>query len=106
MATENDEPEDRREQPDRPTFNVTGLEIVDNGRITIPSRFRDRYDLEEDDVIDLRITTEGVRFWCLDLVVDGSGRIRIPQRKRELYDVEDGDFVDLDVMLTDMTHED
>jgi bifunctional DNA-binding transcriptional regulator/antitoxin component of YhaV-PrlF toxin-antitoxin module len=96
---------EQTEDDQHPTFGVPGVEVFDNGRIRIPSRYRDRYDMADDDVVDIRVRTPDVVFWALDLVMDGSGRIRIPLRKRDLYGVDDGDVVDIDVMITGMTHD-
>jgi bifunctional DNA-binding transcriptional regulator/antitoxin component of YhaV-PrlF toxin-antitoxin module len=93
---------DENRDPDDEAFGVPDLRVHDNGRIIIPARFRDRHDIEEDDVVDLRITAEGVQFWALDLIVQRSGRITIPSRKRSLYGVGDGDIIDIDVLLTEM----
>jgi len=96
--------DEQAEDEQHRTFGVSGVEIIDSGRIIIPARFRDRYDVEEDDVLDVRVRTQDVTFWALDLVADGSGRIRIPNRKRGIYEVDDGDVVDIDVMTTGMSH--
>jgi len=96
---------EQAEDETHPTFGIPGVEVIDSGRIRIPSRFRDRYDIEEDDVVDIRVRTPDVTFWALDLVLDGRGRIRIPSRKRDLYQLADGDVVDIDVMITGMAHD-
>jgi bifunctional DNA-binding transcriptional regulator/antitoxin component of YhaV-PrlF toxin-antitoxin module len=96
---------EQTDEEQNPTFGVPGVEVVDNGRIRLPPRQRDRYDIEEDDVVDIRVRAPSVMFWALDIVVDGRGRIRIPSRKRDLYEVDDGDVVDIDVMITGMTHD-
>jgi bifunctional DNA-binding transcriptional regulator/antitoxin component of YhaV-PrlF toxin-antitoxin module len=102
-----DEPDTAQPDEERnPTFGVPGVEVADNGRIRLPPRLRDRFDITEDDVVDLRVRTPSVVFWALDIVVDGRGRIRIPSRKRDLYEVDDGDVVDIDVMITGITHDD
>lgn len=90
------------EQGDNPTFTVAGVEVHDSGRVTIPSRFRDRYSIVEGDILDVRVRAEAVTFWALDLPVDASGRIRIPSRKREIYDLSDEEIIDVDVMVTPM----
>lgn len=95
------------DQPDKlPQFRVTGLDVVDSGRITIPSRFRRRFDLEQDDVIHVFIeTADGLDITAMDLSLDPSGRIRIPSYKRDLYEIEDGDTVTITVQTTDLTAE-
>lgn len=106
MSDAQENAERQAEQPDNPTFQAAGLEVHDDGRVTIPSRFRDRHDIEEDDVLDLRVDAGGVTFWALDIPLDGSGRVTIPHHKRNLYEVEDGSIIDLDVMVTGLSMND
>jgi len=107
MATENDpQPDDDERDDDQATFRVTGVEVFDNGRVRIPGRFRDRYDIAKDDIIDVRVLHDGVNAVALDRPIDGEGRVRIPARKRKLYDIEDGDTVSIDVALTPFTNPD
>lgn len=87
-------------------FTVPGIEVVDRGRITIPARFRDRFDIEEGDLLDVYVEADSASFWSLHHDVDGSGRIRLPVRERRLYNVEDGDVVDIQVTVTGLSVED
>jgi bifunctional DNA-binding transcriptional regulator/antitoxin component of YhaV-PrlF toxin-antitoxin module len=92
------------EPTDDPTFLVEAVEVYDGGRLTIPSRLRDRYGVGDDDVVDVQVLREDQpTIVALDLVVDADGRIRVPERKRQLYGLDDGDVVDINVRTTGQT---
>lgn len=106
MSMEHDGLRERVEQADDEAFRVSGVEVSDRGRVRIPSRFRERHGIEEDDIIDLRVLTADHQFWTLDLVTDDRGRVRIPSRKRDIYDIEDGEVVAIDVIPQGVAVED
>ena len=110
MSSDTDEPdtEDRNASDfDGATrIRIPGLELTDEHRITIPARFRDRFDITEDDVVDVFLEREeGGDVTALDLSVDSSGRVRIPSRKRDIYDIEPHEIVDVTVRKTGMRAE-
>lgn len=84
------------------SFVVEALEIRDGGRVRIPHRLRDEYDIEENDVLDVDVVTRDHIFGVLDMIIDDEGRIRIPKRKRDLYGTHDGDTVTIEVTPTGM----
>jgi len=100
MQTATDNATRQATQDDHASFLLQRMTTHDGGRITIPKRFREMYDVTEGDVLDACITESGTSFWALDLPMDGTHRIRLPRRKRELYDIEDGDIFDIEVFLT------
>jgi len=85
------------------SFTVPMAKVVDGGRITIPSKYRNEHNISENDIVDIRVTTADDVFIATDVPVDSQGRVRILQTKRDLYDVRAGDLVELDVSTTDMT---
>lgn len=87
------------------SFVVEALEVSDGGRLRIPNRLREQYDIGEDDVIHVKVVTGHSEFDVRDAIMDGYGRFRIPKRKRDLYGVEDGDAVGILVTTTGMTAE-
>lgn len=90
------------EQDERPVFRAENVKTHDGGRMTIPARHRNTFDLSENTVVNVRVETDDTVFEMLDVPLDAGGRVRIPRRKRRLYGVEDGELVDIDVMVTDM----
>lgn len=91
---------------DHDSVYAEAVRVHDAGRVTIPSRHRDRLDIEQHDIIDLLVYAGEDAFSATDLPVDASGRVRIPGRKRDLYGIEDDDRVDIEVAATDMTMND
>lgn len=86
-------------------FLVSEMNVHDGGRVTIPHRFRDRFNLGHHDIVDVLVLAGGTTFFSPDLPLDGSGRVRIPDRQRTIYDVEDGDHITFEVVPTTLTYE-
>lgn len=89
--------------PEDESFVVEALEVKDGGRLRVPNRLREQYDIGEDDVIHVRVVTSEWEFDVRDAILDGYGRFRIPKRKRDLYGVEDGDGVGILVTVTELS---
>jgi bifunctional DNA-binding transcriptional regulator/antitoxin component of YhaV-PrlF toxin-antitoxin module len=80
------------------TFRVNGLQVSDEGRITIPKTRRDRYNISYQDYVHCRIRTHDDtprEFQSYDQRIDSHGKITIPARQRRRYDIEDGDGLDV-----------
>lgn len=107
MSTD-DDTDDEPVVPDEETYSLfaEAVAVTSKGKITIPSRLRDRYGIDPDDVVDIVVDTGEVSFGATDIVVQSDGRIRIPERKRTLYGIEDGDTLDIEVHLTGLTYPD
>jgi bifunctional DNA-binding transcriptional regulator/antitoxin component of YhaV-PrlF toxin-antitoxin module len=68
---------------------IRDAEMHSSGRITIPARKRERYDIGEDDIVDVMVDAPRGVCIALDVHVDSQGRVRIPSRKRDLYGLSD-----------------
>lgn len=105
MST-NDEPADEADAESvNESFYTEGENVVNGGRVTLPAKHRDYYDIDHRDVVHILFFTNKHAFQATDLPVDPEGRITIPERKRRLYDVDDGDRVAMEVEVTDMSFE-
>lgn len=106
--TEDPETEDSTDGDDhaRSEIRIPGVEVTDEGRVTIPSRIRDRHDIVEEDVVDAFLEREDAEdVTALDLIVDSSGRVRIPSRKRDIYDIEADEVIDVTIRTTGISAE-
>jgi bifunctional DNA-binding transcriptional regulator/antitoxin component of YhaV-PrlF toxin-antitoxin module len=103
MTNKKDAAKAQETQADRKSFLMQSVTTHDNGRMTIPRRFREMYQLEEDDILDIMFDGGDCSFWGLDVRMDGSHRIRVPRIKRDLYDLDDGDIVDVQVYVTGLS---
>jgi DNA-binding transcriptional regulator/RsmH inhibitor MraZ len=103
MSQQIDSGEDDDRYGETEMFIMQGVSTHDDGRLTIPHRFRDMYDLDEDSIMDIIFDGDDFSFWALDVRLDASHRIRIPTTKRKLYGVEDNEPMDVEVHVTGLS---
>ena len=82
---------------DARNFTARDIEVVESGRVTIPAKKREMYDIKEGDWVHIAVHTEKSTFRSNDIEVQRKGQITIPHRQRERYNIEKGDSVHLEV---------
>lgn len=93
-----------QQHPDMPaeSFTAFNVSVYDTGRFTIPARFRNRFGIEDGDIVDVAVDVGETTMIALDLpVVDG--KVRIPATKRTLYGIEGGGEYDIEISATGMS---
>lgn len=78
-------------------FLISNTEIKDSGRVTIPSRQRERYGVCVGDYVHMVVRKGDDTFPVFDAPLDSHYRVTIPKEKRELHGISVGDRVDVRV---------
>lgn len=87
----------------QPIVAINPATVTAKGRITIPHKKREYYDIEPGDVVHISCDFGGEIVTVYDAVVSSRGKVTIPDRKMRIYDVEGGDTAYVEVQLTDHT---
>jgi len=70
------------------------LQVTQTGRVTIPSRTRERYNIDIGDTVDILVYTnpeDGAAH--SNMKVQNRGRLQIPRRSRKSMEIDPGDYV-------------
>lgn len=90
---------------DHQTWFASGLKLASGGKVYIPSDIVDQGDIEEGDVLNIRVLpAEGdddtEEIICTDLIFRKDGYVTIPSFKRTVYGLEPTTTIHVDIQTT------